>query len=52
MAETYLYLFIGICIAIVAWGVIRLERVYQYPFFMVTIIIFQGLSQFCLTIVT
>lgn len=37
MAETYLYLFIGICIAIVAWGLIRLERVYKYPFFMVTI---------------
>jgi hypothetical protein len=37
MSETYLYLFIGICIAITAWGIISLERVYQYPFFMVTI---------------
>lgn len=36
MAEAYLYLFIGICLAIVAWGLIRIERVYQYPFFMTT----------------
>lgn len=37
MTETYLYLFIGICVAIVAWSLIRLERVYQYPFFMIAI---------------
>ncbi|MEH1963215.1 MAG: hypothetical protein V7L05_25875 [Nostoc sp.] len=39
MAEIYLYLFIGICIALIAWGLIRLERVYQYPFFMAAIFI-------------
>ena len=37
MAETYLSLFIGICLAIVAWSLIRLERIYQYPFFMASI---------------
>ncbi|QIR37997.1 hypothetical protein HCG51_15665 [Tolypothrix sp. PCC 7910] len=39
MVEVYLYLFIGICIALIAWGLIRLERVYQYPFFMAAIFI-------------
>lgn len=34
MAELYLYLLIAICIGLLAWGLIRLERVYQYPFFM------------------
>jgi hypothetical protein len=37
MVETYLYLFIGICVVIIAWSLIRLERVYQYPFFMAAI---------------
>ncbi|MEA5529732.1 hypothetical protein VB638_09020 [Dolichospermum sp. UHCC 0684] len=37
MVETYLSLFIGICLAIVAWSLIRLERIYQYPFFMASI---------------
>ncbi|MEH1789736.1 MAG: hypothetical protein V7L23_30305 [Nostoc sp.] len=39
MAEIYLYLLIGICIAIVCWSLIRLERIYQYPFFMASIFI-------------
>lgn len=39
MAETYLYLFIIICIGMIGWGIIRLERVYQYPFFMAAIFI-------------
>lgn len=39
MSETFLYLFIGICISLIAWGLIRIERVYQYPFFMGTIFI-------------
>jgi hypothetical protein len=34
MKEIYFYLFIGICSSILMWGMIRLERVYQYPFFM------------------
>jgi hypothetical protein len=39
MAENYLYLyiFIAICVAIIGWSMIRLERVYQYPFFMAAI---------------
>ena len=37
MSETFLFLFIGICAAIVAWSLIRVERVYQYPFFMTAI---------------
>lgn len=39
MAEIYLDLLIGICIAIVGWSLIRLERIYQYPFFMASIFI-------------
>jgi hypothetical protein len=34
MAEIYLYLFILICVGSLIWGLIRLERIYQYPFFM------------------
>jgi hypothetical protein len=34
MAETYLYSFALICIGLLIWGLIRLERIYQYPFFM------------------
>lgn len=34
MAELYLYLLIAICVGLLYWGLIRHERVYQYPFFM------------------
>jgi hypothetical protein len=34
MTEFYLYLFIAACIGLLIWGLVRLERVYQYPFFM------------------
>ncbi len=37
MAEIYLYFLIGICAAMLMWGMVRLERVYQYPFFMAAI---------------
>lgn len=39
MAIVYLYLFIVICIGIVLWSLIRLERAYQYPFIMGAIFI-------------
>lgn len=34
MTEFYLYLFIAACIGLLLWGLMRLERAYQYPFFM------------------
>ena len=34
MVELYLYLFISACLGLIFWGLIRLERAYQYPFFM------------------
>ena len=34
MVNLYLYLFILICSGLIFWGMVRLERVYQYPFFM------------------
>ncbi|NWF61049.1 MAG: hypothetical protein HXY43_17750 [Fischerella sp.] len=34
MAETYRDLLILICLGLLGWGVIRIERIYQYPFFM------------------
>jgi hypothetical protein len=34
MAETYRDLLVLICLALLGWGVIRVERIYQYPFFM------------------
>lgn len=37
MADTYLFLFITICVAIVGWSIIRLERIYQFPFFMASV---------------
>ncbi|WP_052312579.1 hypothetical protein [Geminocystis herdmanii] len=37
MADLYLFLFITICIAIVGWSIIRLERIYQFPFFMASV---------------
>lgn len=34
MAEFYLYLLAAICFSLFGWGLIRLERIYQFPFFM------------------
>lgn len=34
MPQIYCNLLIIICIALLGWGVIRVERIYQYPFFM------------------
>lgn len=34
MAETYRDLLVLICIGLLGWGLIRIERIYQYPFFM------------------
>jgi hypothetical protein len=34
MDEIYKYLLFIICIGLLGWGVIRIERIYQYPFFM------------------
>ncbi|MBE9166973.1 hypothetical protein IQ238_05285 [Pleurocapsales cyanobacterium LEGE 06147] len=34
MSDLYLWLFISTCFGLLAWGIIRLERIYQYPFFM------------------
>ena len=34
MADFYLFVFIALCIAIIGWSIIRLERIYQFPFFM------------------
>ena len=34
MAETYRDLLVLICLALLGWGVIRVERIHQYPFFM------------------
>lgn len=39
MAEIYLDLLILICLGLLGWGLIRLERVYQYPFFMGSIFV-------------
>ena len=37
MADTSLFIFITICGAIVGWSIIRLERIYQFPFFMASV---------------
>jgi len=37
MANFYLLVFISICVAILLWSMIRLERIYQFPFFMVSV---------------
>ncbi|MEB3192033.1 MAG: hypothetical protein VKL42_16955 [Snowella sp.] len=37
MADFLLFLFISICLAIVGWSLIRLERIYQFPFFMASV---------------
>ncbi len=34
MPEIYCYLLTLICIGLLGWGLIRIERIYQYPFFM------------------
>jgi hypothetical protein len=34
MVEIYKYLLVIICVSLLGWGVIRIERIYQYPFFM------------------
>ncbi len=34
MAETYRDVLVLICLGLLGWGVIRVERIYQYPFFM------------------
>lgn len=48
MIEIYLYLLITICTGLLGWGLIRRERVYEYPFFMggifITFILPQAIS--------
>ncbi|NET53987.1 MAG: hypothetical protein F6K09_36800 [Merismopedia sp. SIO2A8] len=34
MVNLYLYLLVAICVGLLSWGLIRLDRIYQYPFFM------------------
>ena len=34
MAETYRNLLVIVCLGLFVWGLIRIERIYQYPFFM------------------
>ncbi|BAY94744.1 MULTISPECIES: hypothetical protein [unclassified Tolypothrix] len=34
MAEVYRNILVCICLGLLIWGVIRIERIYQYPFFM------------------
>ncbi|OKH53133.1 hypothetical protein NIES2101_12430 [Calothrix sp. HK-06] len=34
MAEAYRNLLVIVCLGLLVWGVIRIERIYQYPFFM------------------
>lgn len=34
MAEIYLNILTITCLALIVWGVLRVERIYQYPFFM------------------
>lgn len=34
MAEIYRNLLVIICLGLLGWGLIRIERIYQYPFFM------------------
>lgn len=37
MPNFYLFLFIGVCTAIFLWSINRVERIYQFPFFMVSV---------------
>ena len=39
MAEIYRNLLVIICLGLLGWGLIRIERIYQYPFFMGVIFI-------------
>ena len=39
MTEFFLYLFIIACMGLILWGLVRLERAYQYPFLMGSIFI-------------
>ncbi len=39
MVEFLQYLLIGICALIVMWGMIKVERIYQFPFFMASMVI-------------
>ncbi len=39
MAQIYLDILVIICLGLIAWGLVCLERVYQYPFFMGSIFI-------------
>jgi hypothetical protein len=34
MTETYRDILVFICMGLLSWGIIRVERIYQYPFFM------------------
>lgn len=34
MAEVYRNLLVIICLGLLGWGIVRMERIYQYPFFM------------------
>lgn len=34
MVEIYQNLLVIICLGLLGWGIIRIERIYQYPFFM------------------
>lgn len=39
MAEIYRNLLVIVCLGLLGWGIIRIERIYQYPFFMGVIFI-------------
>ena len=39
MAEIYRNLLVIVCLGLLGWGLIRIERIYQYPFFMGAIFI-------------
>ena len=39
MVELFRYLLIGICALIVMWGIVKIERIYQFPFFMASMVI-------------
>lgn len=45
MVELFHYILIGICLMIVIWTMIKVERIYQFPFFMAAIIIMFILPQ-------
>lgn len=39
MVELFRYLLIGICALIVMWGIVKIERIYEFPFFMASMVI-------------